>query len=195
MRNLITLTICLLLSGCVFKSAPENNMDFRSDIDIRDLAGVYNNAGDPPQYSHVTYLSSVLWGGNAVTTNAGEIPHSDIKYIQVEALGREVRVSAIGNQCVLITQKYIQGKEFQLSNGTLTINRDTHVLSRGVGDVLLGPSYESVELGIDTKGDGKYRRTGAFAGAVFLLVPVVATETADIRFKKEKMAFINAKCK
>ena len=54
-------------------------------------------------------------------------------------------------------------------------------LNYGSGDPLVGPRYESYEIGLDAKGDGKYRSQGVGAGLSFLFFPVVISETQEVR--------------
>ena len=185
----------LLLSGCVFNTAPENNADFKEAASIQDLVGVYQNAGDPVGNLGAIYLSAILWSNSSFPTNNKDLTHKDIQYIQVEAIENGVNISAIANKCVLFKNQYIKGDKFDISGGKLIIKRDVNPLTRGAGDVLLGPSYESVKLGIDTHGDGKYRSYSVAAGLVFLMVPVAASETIDIRFKKDNIEFIHESCR
>ncbi len=189
------IALFLLLSGCVYNTAPENNADFKETVSIQDLVGVYQNAGNTSKDSHITYLSSILWSNSSFPTNNKNFSHKDIQYIQVEAIENGVNISAIANKCVLFKNQYIKGDKFDISDGKLIIKRDVNLLTRGAGDVLVGPSYESVRLGVDTHGDGKYRSYSVAAGLVFLMVPVAASETLDIRFKKYNTAFIHQSCR
>lgn len=42
--------------------------------------------------------------------------------------------------------------------------------------------FESVELGLDKKGNGKYQQEGATAGLVFLILPIAIGSNDEIRF-------------
>jgi hypothetical protein len=74
-------------------------------------------------------------------------------------------------------EKYVEGKDFSLGSGRIRIKQELRMATEGVA----GPYYQSVELGLDQRGQGKYRRSEAFAGVV-LLVPIAFSENRDARF-------------
>ncbi len=71
-----------------------------------------------------------------------------------------------------------------MENGRIILGRDVHLLSRGSGDVIVGPSHETVSLGLDAGGNGKFRESGSVAGLVFLFLPMAVSDTKDVKFQR-----------
>ncbi len=196
-----------LLSGC-WTSGPENQLGFNRLNDLKQLKGVYINKGETGTDKEV-YLSQVLWGYEvfgAVPVTTGQTKnswieraqayHAKVEKIQVvPSSDTEVTVSAISKQCIAYERKYIYGEDFKFIKGKIYIKRESHLLSRGSGDVLVGPSYEETVLGVDEAGDGKYQDSGYFAGLAYLVLPFAAGGTKDVRFSREDMPFVTVKCK
>jgi hypothetical protein len=181
-RQVLILILIVLADGCAYRSGPKDNQDFYNVSHLSELAGVYKNQGEPSgNLSVVNYLSQVIWGNNSARGAIG--PHQRIELIEViatvEVIATEnsLTVKAIEHDCVTV------GRDFEIANGKIVIHRELHVLTRGPGDFLLGPSYETVALGIDTGKHGKYRDSTYAAGLVVLL-PVAVSETRDIRFQR-----------
>jgi hypothetical protein len=186
-KTIIVLFLAITLSGCfVLHDVPKENMEFAQKATPRDFKGVYRNAGDPKGY-----LSQLIWRKyDYITDNSGKkTPHKEIELIEVLCTGEVLTVRAIRDECAIYQQDYVAGQDFTLIDGKIVIKERFHPLSRegddgGRGDVLVGPSYEKIELGLDAKGDGKYRSQGYFAGMVFLLVPMAVWDTSDVKFIK-----------
>lgn len=173
-KKFIILLLFLTLWGCSRHIAPENNKDFQRSTELSHIAGTYKNFGDP-----TGSLSNILWGD--------EVPHGGIELIQVSVYGKHVVVNAIKNECVFYSQEYIEGKDFKIKQGKITLNKDVAILSRGAGDPLAGPSIHTIELGLDTEGHGKYQSREYLAGLIFMMVPVAGSDTTDIRFTRVKV--------
>lgn len=186
-KTIIMLFFVILLSSCfVIHDVPKDNVEFVKKTDPRDFKGVYRNAGDPKGY-----LSQLIWRENdyVVGNSGNKTPHKEIELIEVLSMGETLTVRAIKDECVIYQQDYVVGRDFTLADGRIILKRKFHPLSRegdggGHGDVLVGPSYEKIELGLDAKGDGKYRSQAYFAGMVFLLVPMAAWDNTDVKFVK-----------
>jgi len=175
----------VLLSGCVFYSGPEGNTRFYQISRLSELEGVYKNKGNPSGF-----LSQKIWPDitkifpdikEVMTFDTG---HEDIEFIEVITKDNSLVLKAIQNGCSVYEKTYILGRDFEISNGKVVIHREAHLLSRGSGDVLAGPSYEDITMGIDTGKQGKSRSTSYAAGLIFMVMPVAISETTDIRYER-----------
>ncbi len=177
-RQSLIVILLIFLTGCVFHSEPKNIQQFYQISQLSELAGVYKNKGDPSGY-----LSAIIWGKPKLNINPA-VSHADIEFIEVLSTENALTVKAIRNGCAIYEKSYILGRDFEISGGKIIIHRDAYLLSRGSGDVLVGPSYEQITLGLDTGKQGKYRRSDYAAGLVFLLWPVAFAVTEDTRFDR-----------
>ena len=170
--------ILLLLGGCVFHSAPKNNQDFYHVTQLAEFEGVYKNKGDPKGF-----LSLIIWGDTGPNFNP-VVPHQDVEFIEVLSTENSLTAKAIQNGCAIYEKSYVIGRDFEINDGKIAIHRDLSLLTRGSGDVLVGPSYEKITLGLDAGKNGKSRDSAYAAGMVFLLFPVAVSDTSDIRFER-----------
>jgi hypothetical protein len=196
-KTIIVLFLVMTLSGCfVLHDIPKDNVEFAPRADPRDFKGVYRNAGDPKWY-----LSRLIWHKNdfVIDLSGKKTPHKEIELIEILCIGDTLTVRAIKDECVIYQQDYVVGRDFTLIDGKIVMRERFHPLSRegddSHGDVLLGPSYEKIELGLDAKGDGKYRSQSYFAGMVFLLVPMAAWDTSEVKFVKLNSNVTYESCK
>ena len=74
----------------------------------------------------------------------------------------------------------VVGRDFEIRNGQISIRRDVSV----VNDVLIGPVYETISLGLDAGKNGKLRSTTVGGGLVFLFLPLAVSDTSDVRFER-----------
>lgn len=174
----LAVMLFMFLNGCAFHSEPKDNQEFYQISQISELAGVYKNKGDPSGY-----LSEIIFGYTNLNTSP-EVSHADIEFIEVLSTTNSLHVKAIKNGCTIYEKPYILGRDFNISGGKITLSKDAFLLSRGAGDVLAGPSYEKITLGLDTGGHGKYRKSDYAAGLVFLLLPIAFSATDDSRFER-----------
>ena len=183
-KTIIVLTI-FLIAGCAFHSEPEGNQEFHQISQLPELAGVYKNKGNPSGY-----LSWIIWPDiKQIRPDIKEIinadtGHEDIEFIEVIPKDNSLIVKAISNGCSIYDKTYILDRDFKISDGKIVIHREAHLLTRGGGDVLLGPSYEDITLGLDTGKHGKSRSSGYGAGLVFMMVPVAISDISDIRYER-----------
>jgi len=166
----------LLVPGC-FASHPRGSTGFVHATSLAQFEGVYGNAGEvkegPP-----TYLSALIW------PHATGMDHRTITSIEVRASGeRRLTVRARTDSTVVKEQTFVQGKDFDLHQGRLRIKhfQGLHA-NHNVEDPTLGYEGESVELGLDRKGQGKSRQTTDFAGVVYLVMPIALRMTDEARF-------------
>jgi hypothetical protein len=174
----LAIILLISLNACAFHSEPKDNQEFSQITQISELAGVYKNKGDPSGY-----LSGIIWN-NIKLIIKPEVSHEDIEYIEVSSTENSLIVKAIKNGCAIYEKHYILGRDFKLSGGKIIIHRDASLLTRGGGDVLLGPSYEEITLGLDAAKQGKYRNSGYAAGLVFALFPIAFSDIHDTRFER-----------
>lgn len=168
----------LFLTGCV--SFPDKGaIDFKDTNDIKQLEGVYENKGDPKGY-----MSERIPNFTPLNSNKKHIEDNSIKYINVKVINKKVIVQAIKDECVAYERNYIYGIDFNFENGKIVIENDFNLLSRGPGDLTLGPSYFRTVIGVDSNGDGAYHNSGAIAVLVLFTVPVAAAGIDEIRFTK-----------
>ncbi len=183
-KLVITLTI-FLLAGCAFHSEPEGNREFHQIAALSELAGVYRNQGNPSGF-----LSSMIWpdinpirpeGKEIINGNTG---HESIEFIEVIPKNNSLLVKAIRNGCAIYDKTYTLDHDFKISAGKIILHRETHLLGRGADDVLVGPSYEEITLGLDTAKHGKSTSSGYAAGLVLMLFPLAVSETTEIRYER-----------
>jgi hypothetical protein len=78
---------------------------------------------------------------------------------------------------------YAAGKDFELKSGRLRLNRDfgVHATSEHE-DPFLGIENRTVEIGLDERGQGKFKRVDTFVGVAYLIVPLAVRESREVRF-------------
>ena len=165
---LLSYTVC----GCV-TSAPPENLSFAEIEQLHEVEGIYSNRGEPPPL----FLSEVIWPGGL------DAPDRQVRHIEVRAVdAKTLQVSAIGRDSSVIQRDlFIEGKDFELHHGVIRLK------ARPIGEVsgdAVGIGYEEISLGIDEAGHGKYRFKGMAAGAAFLVLPVVAGVSEEVRFQR-----------
>lgn len=213
-KKTITILLLLSLTGCiVHNSAPNENLEFAQASEVLDYKGVYKNLGEP----ELNYLSELVWmvrtptnrsdpyvkdiRGNLVQErfidgNSGKkIRDKEIELVEVLPNGTTLTINAIKDGCIIATKDYEIGRDFTLTDGKIILRKEVHLLTRGGGDVILGPSYEKVELGLDAKGNGKYKSQGYFAGLVFMLIPMAAGGADEVKFEKVNTSIKFEVCK
>lgn len=181
LKLFISTALTLLLTGCIIgNSAPRENFEFLQTTDLQQFTGVYKNAGDPSGY-----LSKLIWKGSHIFDTYGKnVPHQEIELIGVSSFDNALAVNAIKGGCVVHSQTYVLDRDFTVRNGKIVLKYESNFLSRGSGDVLVGPSFEKIELGLDVKGNGKYKSQTYFAGLVFLFLPIAGGGTEELKFEK-----------
>lgn len=176
-KNAIVLII-FLIAGCAFHTEPPNNLEFHQISQLSELTGVYKNIGNP--YGSI---SGILWPDIKQIISAN-IDHEDIEFIEVIPKDSSLIVKAISKGCSIYERTYTRGQDFKITDGKIIIHREVHLLTRGGGDVLLGPSYEYITLGIDIGKHGKSRSSGYAAGLVFSIFPMAFSDTSEIRYER-----------
>jgi hypothetical protein len=156
---------------------PVENQSFREVQQLTELEGVYVNKGDPKGF-----LSQEIW------PKVGNFSHEAIQYIEVNAANDALIVKAIKNDCVVYERSYLLGRDFSVVDGAISIRSESHAVTRGPGDVVVGPSFQSKTLGIDKSGNGKARDSFFMAGLVFMIFPIALSDTKEVRYLKSTVA-------
>jgi hypothetical protein len=191
MNTKIMILAILTLSGCI-NIGPKNNLKFSEIENLNQLSGTYKNRGEPQGA-----LSAVILGGWSVDSNVGQekIQHSDIELLQVSTTDNNITVGAIRHGCVVYSREFVLHRDFEISNGKVLVSRKMALLTQGAGDVLIGPRFQTIEIGLDTGQNGKYQETGGMAGLVFMLIPIALYGHSDIRFERIHNDAVYKECK
>lgn len=175
----------LLATGCVFSSAPPDDVDFAALTDLRQLDGRYRNHGEGETGAPPVFLSAVLFAAEPA------LDHAAVEIVELRASDAEALAArAVGAQDVVIAERtLVAGRDFALAEGRLRLSRRSALLGYSPSeqtpdDPLVGPRSESAELGLDRRGDGKYRSRFVGGGLVYLIFPVYIHDTTDIRFPR-----------
>ena len=179
------LLLCLVfLAGCVQHTGPEHAESFKENLRLTDLQGVYKNKGEPEGY-----LSSALWGQGPQT-------YSDdrsywIDKIEVVPESKTVTVRAVAGECYIFQKRYVEGKDFTIEHGRITIRNESALLNSGTGDPLVGPRYAEISIGLDASGNGMSRDDFLATGLVYLVLPVALYFEADTRYERLSATPVN----
>jgi hypothetical protein len=177
----------LLVGGCVgvFSSSPPDNVEFASVTDLHQLDGRYRNRGEgAPDAQWTTYLSALIFPGDTA------LDHGAIESIHVRATSATgLAVRALDARGVVIKESgFVRGREFELEEGRLRIRTrfavSPFVENEAPDNPFVGPMKETVELGIDLRGHGKYRSSTFVAGLVYLFMPIVVGGSDQVRFER-----------
>lgn len=173
---LIVVVGLTLLGGCIVSKSPSDSQPFSNVRSGRELEGTYNNIGEVGFGSRPVLLSAVIWP-------ASDVPHKDITEVKLVAVTDSIiQVKGVSGGQVLKESTFVEGKDFQIANGRITIRRSAGVAGFKSGDPIFGPYYESVELGLDESGQGKFQSRFGVAGLVFLILPMAIGGSEDVRF-------------
>jgi hypothetical protein len=167
--------LILFMSGCV-SFVPPDNSPFAVIHEIKDLDGTYYNAGigrpsDAPN-ARVPCLSQIIW------RNDKEINHKEISSIQVKAIDeKSLSIKAIGKNGIIKEDIFQMDKDFSLSTGRIPFNSIW-----GVPLPIVGIGYQSSEIGIDQRKDGKYKESTTVIGLFALLIPLFISGSEEFRY-------------
>jgi hypothetical protein len=180
-RSAVLVLLCICgVQGC-FVSKPPKNVGFGRATTLHDLEGNYVNQGEVKEGDPTAFLSAIIW------PNDPDLAHGNIETVEVRAEGDTLlTVRAIGSHGdVTRTSAFRRGKQFDLREGRILLKRKSSgVVPHRDGDVMLGVVSETVELGIDARGDAKYKTTSVAAGLVYLVIPIAGGDTREVRFRK-----------
>lgn len=176
MKRITLLLVSLALSSCALTSPPTENADFAVLPSLEQLEGSYQNLGVGEKGIPPVHLSKLIW------PNSG-LNHASITSVNVALQGNDsLRIRAEADGSVLKESVFREGKDFELTSGRLVIKQGCEIMGHRRGDVILGAGCGTVELGLDSRGDGKYSRETTVAGFLFALFPFAATSSEHVRF-------------
>ncbi|MEE4145522.1 MAG: hypothetical protein V2I26_12025 [Halieaceae bacterium] len=182
LKNTIPLIlVSALLGSCVFYSGPEEEVQLTRLASLGDMAGVYDNEGDPEGY-----LSWYFFGYDPIGNSAenAQIEHDAIERIQLSRIDNGLDVKALGQDCLLAERQLLEGEELELDDGHVVIDQEAYLLTRGAGDVALGPSTSKTILSIDVNGNLIWRRQDYAAGLLFVIFPMALSDRSEKRFQR-----------
>lgn len=178
-RFVVAVILALFLGGCAGHFGTKEPRGFYKVSKLSELQGVYKNHGDWEGSGTLAYM---IWQGRS--NKPPVFKYKEVEFIEVLSLENSLTVRAIQSGCSVYEQTYVLGKDFKIEDGKIAIYREFHFLSRGGGDLMLGPSYFEETLGIDTGKDAKYKSSESVAGLALLFIPIAGTETRDVRFER-----------
>ena len=182
MNTIIKRAICLLLifcSGCVFISAPKDNVGFSRVKGIHSLEGCYQNQGEGENVNLPRFLSAIIWPES-------KLNHREIELIRVVAIDdRTLKVTAESRETITQESLFVEGKDFHVSSGQIKVKSEPIIsLAYPAGNVFIGVAYASQVIGIDDRGDGKLKETTTLAGTAFIVIPLAGHGRDSFRFKR-----------
>lgn len=171
------IAVLLVISGCM-STAPSQDLAFRGVNNLDEFIGLYRNAGDAGDAGYTPYLTRVIWPGDE------NINHENIDSVRViTSDDNSISISAYTLNKVVKEQKYIEGEDFKITGGRVLLDREAGVAGLK-GEPLVGLYYGSSEIGLDIKGNAKYRSSGGVAGLAFLFIPIVVGENRTVKFER-----------
>lgn len=160
------------VTGCF--TGPSDNAGFGNIQDLAQLDGTYRNLGDSGNPQARVYLSEIIWPEDT------SLPHKSIGAIEVrETAAGTLTVKALRRGTVIKEDTFVEGVNFTLQSGRILLKRGMSFPN----DNIAGAAYTQIDIGIDARGQGKYRESGAFIG-VGLLIPVAIMGSSDVRFER-----------
>lgn len=160
-----------------------DNAVFAKVGDLQQLTGVYQNKSEHPAGSDPLYLSGLIWGDLS-----SEFDHRDVRTVRIRKLDEKtLLVTAMGDNGAVKESEFVEGRDFKIESGRINLFRKAGFVGFKPGDLAFGPYYETHELGIDRRGDGKFSRGGVFAG-LLCVFPFALDAREEFRFRKEEGA-------
>ena len=183
-KTYIAVITVLFLNSCVSYTGPEDNVVLSDSTELEQLTGLYKNSGDPSGH-----LSVFIWGRAPINSELYKtfLKHDEIKYIKVVSKENSIIVSAVTRSCIAYEKEYALGDDLVINNGQIILSQDSHLLSRGSGDPLVGPSTYRVTLNLDTHGHGVYKNESYAIGLICLLVPATFSDAHEVRFERSNV--------
>ena len=176
--RILLLSFILLLLGC-FATGPVNNLEFNNNVSLKSLEGVYQNIGESDPKSIPAncsdcfrLLSWIIWPSDK------NIDHKTIDAIEVRNTAENIlTVRALEKGKIKKESLFVDGRDFAFKSGRIHLKTKVFL-----ADPVLGPGWQTIEMGLDSNGNGKYREGGGIAGLGFLIIPITVVGTDDIRF-------------
>jgi len=175
------ITLFVVFSGCAYHRGPEEEVHFARVTELQAVYGIFENEGDPSGK-----LSHTFFGYEPIQDNRSEldITHDEIDIIEISPIEKGLLVKAIKGGCVVTEKELLLERDFKLEDGKLVIETDTHLLTRGAGDITVGPSTSKTMLGIDVEGNLIWKRQDYAAVLVGFVIPAFISDIVELRFAR-----------
>jgi len=172
---LFVVVLATIINGCVLIEKPLNNADFGNITNLYQLEGIYQNLGERDSDNDMPFYLSYL-----SIRDFTSVENSSINAIEIRVAGEgRLSVKALSKDGLVKEEIYNEGKDFTINSGRIRLKWKIGSATEGA----LGPYYETAYLGLDLRGEGKYRAGGAFVGIMFV-IPIALFGYEDIRFVK-----------
>jgi len=179
-RTSLLLMAVLLLAGCASMRHHED-VGFEAISSLDALNGTYANLAEAGDSARPVYLSTIIWPRDE------SLHHASADAIEIEARDdvtlavRAVTGTGTSRQ-VLKESEFVQGEDFDFKSGRLHLKAGPRLAGTEIGEPVLGLQTMSIEVGLDERGDGKLRGSTSVIGLAYMIVPVAAGETHEMRF-------------
>jgi len=132
-RAIILLSL-LSVSGCFFHSKPQNNTEFASIDNLKNIEGTYLNKGETDG-KLVLFLSYILW-----PKERSYQADSLIKYICINVLeNNSIKADAYTDEGCVREKIFSEGADFKIIQGRLRLIPKPST-AHGAGSPIAGPS-------------------------------------------------------
>jgi hypothetical protein len=173
----VELALSLLLIGCRTVSVPPGNLPFDAGAAISGCFTEQGEAAEDEKYPQ--FLSAWLWPDMPADTGITVVSF-------VPATDGTIVVHALAGGQNTVRERTIPASA--RSDGRVVLAGGfwfSPFWNQGSEPPpLVGPYTEHTELGLDTAGDLKVRRSGWAAGLVFLLIPFAFSSDEQYRFRR-----------
>jgi hypothetical protein len=168
--------LALVLTGC-FASRPPGNVGFGTAHALHELDGTYQNLGESKAHEGSQYLSATIWPSDK------SLLHTSIRAISVRAIGdTALAVRALGDKEVVREAVFVSGNDFEFTGGRLRLRPKVENTLHNPEAGGLFVARTTQELGLDKKGQGKFKKRETVVGAAYLVVPIALTASTEVRF-------------
>lgn len=158
---------------------PSNNLQFNDSVNLKSLEGVYRNIGEADPKSVPANcpdcrrrLSTIIWLGDK------SLDHTTIDAVEVRNSKENTLIVRALNKGKIIKESiFVEGSDFTFKAGRIHIKTELFLAAP-----VIGPGYQTIEIGLDSEGNGKYRDKSGVAGLAYFLIPVGVAGTDDVRF-------------
>ena len=176
---LIVISLFAFLGGCAYHRGPKKAIHLTRVTTSRALCGVFHNQGDPSGK-----LSHTFFGYETIKKDSSDAGtrHDEIDFIRISAIDQGVLVEAIKSGCIVAEKRLQEGEDFDVEGGHIVIDTETHLLTRGVGDITVGPSTSKTVLGVDVEGHLIWKRQDYAAVLVGFFIPAAISDVVELRF-------------
>ena len=177
----IAVLLSLFLTGCAFHRGPDDPVQLTSVSESTGLSGVFVNHGNP-----LGKLSYTFFGDSPRIDKSsdGKMRHDEIDFVKISVIDQGLLVEAIKGQCIVANKVLRENIDFVVEGGRVVIKTETHFLTRGVGDITVGPSTSKTSLGIDVEGHLIWKRQDYAAVLVGFIIPAAISDVVEVRYEK-----------